>query len=115
MQSNSPHFSVETLGEGGIHSHQVHDPYSKVSTMVTIAELPLPPTTATISIPLPFPARARALQSQMLGASLGRYSRTSNSCLTTARDVLREGGADIPSSNVLLKQWVETKLKNLGE
>jgi RHS repeat-associated protein len=103
-----PHFSVETFGDNGIHTHQVIT--GPTSTTVVPAE-GLPAPTATISVPLSNPAAAQAMQAQQLGSNLGTYCPRNNSCLTTAADVLRAGGADVPAGNVQLRTWVKNQIQ----
>ncbi len=103
-----PHFSVETFGENGMNTHQViTGPDS--TTVVPVQGLPTP--TAIISVPLADPAAAQAMQAQQLGANLGTYCPRNNSCLTTAADVLRAGGADVPAGNVQLRTWVKNQIQ----
>lgn len=108
LGQEAPHFSVETLGEGGMHTHQVITGPT-ATTMVRAEGLPSP--TATIPLPLANPAAALALQAQRLGAQLGPYNMRNNSCLTTAADILRAGGADIPVNNLQLRIWVRGQLQ----
>jgi RHS repeat-associated protein len=108
LGQEAPHFSIETLGQEGMHTHQViTGPTS--TTMVPVEGLP--PPTATIPVSLADPAAAQALQAQRLGVELGPYNMRNNSCLTTAADILRAGGADIPANNVQLRIWVKGKLQ----
>jgi hypothetical protein len=104
-----PHFSVETIGSKKLHTHQVitdSSPRMESTTMTYAQGLPNP--TKTIDLDLPDVSAAQKLQVERMGVNLGPYNPRTNSCLTNAADVLRSGGADIPSSNVKLRVWLKS-------
>ena len=104
-----PHFSVETVGSTSMHTHQViTDPSPRMATTTMEPARGLPTPTRSIPLELPDVTAAQKVQAERLGVNLGPYNPRSNSCLTNAADVLRFGGADIPSSNVKLRVWLKS-------
>lgn len=100
------HFSVETRGRQTLHTEQLNG-----GDWTTMDYVP-GGVTPDFSVPvrLPMTSAAQAEQIRRVGASLGPYCPRNNSCLTNAADVLRAGGADIPSSNVALRKWVRQRV-----
>ena len=109
LGQRSPHFTVETIGETRMHTHQVVDIDTKLTTMDHATGLPKP--TSTYTVELADIDAAQRLQKSRLGAELGTYNIRKNSCLTNACDVLREGGADIPGSGKELIEWTQNVFK----
>lgn len=60
-------------------------------------------------MPLTSVSDAQALQQARINANLGKYNLITNNCLTNAADIAREGGGDVPTSD--LRLWVKRKLK----
>lgn len=102
MGTDSPHFSVETVGAERLHTEQVIVDSQLRNTTVVAAE-GLPHPTKTIEFPLKDVEAAQALQRSRIGAELGRYHVARNSCLSQACDVLRAGGVQLPEGVELIR------------
>ncbi|HEX9063248.1 MAG TPA: RHS repeat-associated core domain-containing protein [Clostridia bacterium] len=100
------HFSVETIGEKTLHTHQIIiNKETKLTTMVDTIDSPLPEPTESLEFDLNDINTAQALQKARIKNPLGRYDGINNSCLTNACDILRAGGANIPENGLGLVRW----------
>lgn len=108
-----PHVSVETVTPSGssLHAEQLRlgggGPRGGPTTVGVVDDVSS--VSGSVRVDLPDAAAAQAFQRGQVGSSTGTYNVSTTSCLTHACDVLRAGGANVPTGARDQMKWLRSQ------